>query len=123
MAKHSGRKQNAISYALRRIIYPDFEYNELVQQIMDKYGYTERSAQDIIQRAERRHKNSLKKEQEQIINDNYQLLHMIIDETLEEGDYKNSLKAIDIMNKMGGAYVEKVSLSTDGGFEIKIGNE
>lgn len=47
-------------------------------------------------------------------------LERIYQRAMENGDFKNALSALDMLNKLVGAYKEKLEISTND-FEFKIG--
>ena len=58
-----------------------------------------------------------------IVKVNKQRLEGIIDQCHEDGDKKAELQAIDLLNKMVGAYQNKLEIETNNSiFEIKLGN-
>lgn len=48
-----------------------------------------------------------------LISMNMERLDNIISDSLQDGDRKNALKAIDTQNKLAGGYEEKVKLETE----------
>lgn len=51
---------------------------------------------------------------ESIVALNMQRLDNIISDSMQNGDSKNAIKAIDTQNKLAGGYTEKVKLDADG---------
>jgi predicted ATP-grasp superfamily ATP-dependent carboligase len=51
---------------------------------------------------------------ETIRNKNIQRLSEIAEETHEECDYQNAIKAIDVLNKTANVYIDKKEINIDG---------
>lgn len=103
------RKTNAISFAYRRILM-GFEMNDIVDAVVDEYEYTKDGATGIYYKAYDIYEKQVVRESPIVITDNMKKLEAIQQEAFEKGDLQNTLKAIDMANKMVGAYTEKVSV-------------
>ena len=61
--------------------------------------------------------------QDAIKDINFDRLTSIYRQSLEEGDRKSQLKAIDLLNKMAGLYTQKVEVATEDEFKFTFTNK
>ena len=109
---------------ITRLVAIGIPREEIVHEMMDKYGYTDDVTMSKYHKAaiaamDERNKAYF----EDIAKANTQRLTAIIEEAHEAGDRKSMLTAIDMLNKMGNLYTQKVDIKTDSPiFEIKLGD-
>ena len=109
---------------ITRMVAVGYPKEEIIAELMDKYGYKD----DVTM--SKYHKAAIaamdernRKYFEDIAKANTQRLTAIIEEAHEVGDRKSMLTAIDMLNKMGNLYTQKVEIDTKNPvFEIKIGD-
>lgn len=91
--------------------------------IEKKFGIKSRSQQDVwVKRAlDDLYKDNPRREYIKEIND--ERLEKIINSTMKNDDHRNSLKAIDLSNKLNGLYTEKIEVTSDLNFNISFGEE
>ena len=117
---HRKRKTNAMAFAYRRILM-GFDINDIVKAVMDEYGYSEDGAYKIYYSAYNIYEKQVVKESPVIITENMKKLEAIQQEAFESGDLSSTLKAIDIANKMVGAYTEKIDVNAKEDIKIEFG--
>lgn len=108
---------------ITRLVAIGIPREEIIHEMMDKYGYTD----DVTM--SKYHKAAIaamdernKKYFEDIAKANTERLTAIIEDAYENGDRRSMLTAIDMLNKMGNLYTQKIDINTDSPiFEIKIG--
>lgn len=86
-------------------------YSEILNHCVDAWGLGLKTVQNIINDTLKYMRSDEAKES--LIAINTQRLDSIISESMEEKDRKSAVKAIDIQNKMSGAYTENIKLETD----------
>lgn len=109
---------------ITRMVAIGIPRDEITDELCDKYGFTDRDG------IARYHKAAIaaldernRKYFEDIAKANTQRLTAIIEEAHEVGDRKSMLTAIDMLNKMGNIYTQKIEVdSKNPVFEIKIGD-
>lgn len=116
-----GKKYQAIAYAERRILF-NWDRQDILEAIINHYGYSESSAIKCYEAAMKRVKQKYIEYQEQIAEENYKRLNAIVDEAFDNGDLKTSIDAINVINKMGNIYEQKINIKSDEGFTIKLDN-
>ena len=117
---HRKRKTNAMAFAYRRILM-GFDFKDIVNAVMEQYGYSEDGANAIYYDAYKIYEKQIVKESPVIITENMKKLEAIQQEAFESGDLSNTLKAIDIANKMVGAYTEKIDVNAKEDIKIEFG--
>lgn len=85
---------------------------DITVALMDKYGYTQRSAEDIIKKANADMAAKYEKYANKVANQNIKRLNNIIEEAYDDNDLKTALSAIDTLNKTCGVYTQKLEVST-----------
>lgn len=114
------RKTNAMAFAYRRLLM-GFDFKDIVNAVMEQYGYSEDGANAIYYDAYKIYEKQIVKESPVIITENMKKLEAIQQEAFESGDLSNTLKAIDIANKMVGAYTEKIDVNAKEEIKIDFG--
>lgn len=110
--------------AMRRVMqlvmmgYPD---KQIVQMTSEEFGSAERTMSQYLKAAVCALDDRNRGWKDKIVERNYNRLNAIIEDAYEHGDRKSALTAIDIQNKLAGAYEQKIKFDTPI-FEIKIGN-
>lgn len=110
---------------ITRLVAVGIPKEEIIHEMMDKYGYTD----DVTM--SKYHKAAIaamdernRKYFEDIAKANTQRLTAIIEEAHEVGDRKAMLTAIDMLNKMGNLYTQKIDIKSDNPiFEIILNEE
>lgn len=100
----------------------NYDYDQIIERLQDEYGYSSHSAKQLLVKNKRKLKNSVEKKIEKMAEDNINRIEAIIDECYEQRKYTDALKGIDMLNKMGGQYTQKIDLNgnLDQTFNIKI---
>lgn len=121
--RNKHRHRSAKSMAVHLIVF-NHEREEVIQSIMDEFGYAESTANNIYAEAQKRIEGYTRYNAKKIAERNIQRLDVIAEEAYDNEDYKNSIKAMDILNKMSGQYETKVNVTsdTDKPFTIKLNN-
>ena len=86
-------------------------YSEIVDNCVAAWGLGFKTVQNIVNEAIKYMTSDVAKES--LIAINTQRLDSIISESMSDKDRKNAIKAIDVQNKMSGAYTEKIKLEGD----------
>lgn len=94
-------------------------YYDIQDYIMEKYGYVEKYVQALIADAKKEMDARYEKWLDRIADKNYQRLTVIVDECMSKNNYRDAIKAIEVLNKLGNLYETKINLSSDE-FKIKI---
>lgn len=115
------RKQSAINCAMRKLAL-GLDSDEVTEIICENYGYQPTSVINILATARRRLMNSFKRDTEVIKEECYQQLKTIADEAVDNNNYKDGIKALDLINKMTGAYDQTITIKQDEPFQIKFDN-
>ena len=98
----------------------NYDYDQIIERLQDEYGYSSHSAKQLLVKNKRKLKNSVEKKIDKIAEENVARLEAIIDECYEQRKYTDALKAIDILNKMGGQYTQKIDLNGNLNQEFNI---
>ena len=103
----------------------NYDYDQIIERLQDEYGYSSHSAKQLLVKNKRKLKNSVEKKIDKMAEDNINRIEAIIDECYEQRKYTDALKAIDILNKMGGQYTQKIDLNgnLNNEFVIKVRDE
>lgn len=115
------RYSNASSMCLS-LLRMNYDYEQIIERLQDEYGYSSNSAKKVLDKNKRKLKNSVEKKIDKMAEENINRLEAIIDECYEQRKYTDALKAIDILNKMGGQYIQKLDINgtLNQEFTIKI---
>ena len=118
---NNARYSNASSMCLS-LLRMNYDYEQIIERLQDEYGYSSHSAKKVLDKNKRKLKNIVEKKIDKIADENINRLEAIIDECYEQRKYTDALKAIDILNKMGGQYTQKIDLNgtLNQDFVIKI---
>lgn len=117
------RRGVATLYAKRHILNGDTR-DEIIEQLMERYGYAQKTAGDIYAKGLQYSVKEFVEDAEVILHKNMQRLEDLIEANLEDDNTNDALKAIDMQNKLSGNYETKVAVKNDGedapAFKIKI---
>lgn len=118
---NNARYSNASSMALS-LLRMNYDYDYIIERLKDEFDYTDNSAKKVLDKNKRKLKNSVEKKIDKMAEDNINRIEAIIDECYEQRKYTDALKAIDMLNKMGGQYTQKIDLNgnLNQEFTIKI---
>lgn len=118
---NNARYANASSMALS-LLRMNYDYNDIIERLKHEYDYTDNSAKKVLDKNKRKLKKTVEKKVDKIADENIGRLEAIIDECYEQRKYNEALKAIDILNKMGGQYTQKLDINgnLNQEFTIKI---
>ena len=104
------RYSNASSMCLS-LLRMNYDYEQIIERLQDEYGYSSHSAKKVLDKNKRKLKNSVEKKIDKMAEDNINRIEAIIDECYEQRKYTDALKGIDMLNKMGGQYTQKVDIN------------
>ena len=107
---NNARYSNASSMCLS-LLRMNYDYEQIIERLQDEYGYSSHSAKKVLDKNKRKLKNSVEKKIDKMAEDNINRIEAIIDECYEQRKYTDALKAIDMLNKMGGQYTQKVDIN------------
>ena len=118
---NNARYSNASSMCLS-LLRMNYDYEQIIERLKDEFDYTDNSAKKVLDKNKRKLKNSVEKKIDKMAEDNINRIEAIIDECYEQRKYTDALKAIDMLNKMGGQYTQKIDLNgnLNQEFTIKI---
>lgn len=88
--------------------------DEIVAAAVERYGYKESTAWKYLQKAKDLLLASTTKTMEAIVEKNVERLTAIAEAASDGDSYADAIKAIDLLNKMSGAYIEKKEVKIDG---------
>ena len=100
----------------------NYDYDQIIERLKEEYGYSSHSAKQLLVKNKRKLKNSVEKKIDKMAEENINRIEAIIDECYEQRKYTDALKAIDMLNKMGGQYTQKLDINgnLNQEFTIKI---
>lgn len=107
------RRVNILQFTKRRVD-EGYERGDILNMLMDEYGISEKTSERYYTRAKELLTYSMVWDAETIRNKNIQRLSEIAEETHEECDYQNAIKAIDVLNKTANVYIDKKEINIDG---------
>ena len=116
---NNARYSNASSMALS-LLRMNYDYDYIIERLKDEFDYTDNSAKKVLDKNKRKLKNSVEKKIDKMAEDNINRIEAIIDECYEQRKYTDALKAIDMLNKMGGQYTQKIDLNGNLNQEFNI---
>ena len=121
---NNARYSNASSMCLS-LLRMNYDYDYIIERLKDEFDYTDNSAKKVLDKNKRKLKNSVEKKIDKMAEDNINRIEAIIDECYEQRKYTDALKGIDMLNKMGGQYTQKVDINgnLNQEFLIKIRDE
>lgn len=102
-------------------IISGYKKNTIAKLLCNEVGLKYDAAQFVATKAWKDVLKAGKDREEGLRERNMQRLEFIYAEAMKNGDYKAANTAVDLLNKMGQFYKEKVELSTDE-FEFVIGS-
>lgn len=119
--KGNSRYANASSMCLS-LLRMNYENSDIIERLKEEYGYSSNSARKVVDKVKKKLKQTLEKKYDKIAEENINRLEAIVDECYEQRRYNEALKAIDILNKLGGVYTTKldVNANVNNEFVIKI---
>ena len=94
-------------------------YTEILHECQEQWGLSDKTLQNVINETLAYMRSDVAKES--LIAMNMQRLDDLYAESRNEGDRKSAIKAIDVQNKMAGAYTENIKI--DGDSEINLNFE
>ena len=94
-------------------------YSEILSECVASWGLGIKSVQNIINETLQYMRSEETKET--LISMNNERLDNIISESMNEGDRKSAIKAIDVQNKLIGGYTENIKI--DGNSDITLNFE
>lgn len=121
---NNARYSNASSMCMS-LLRMNYDYEQIIERLKDEFDYTDNSAKKVLDKNKRKLKNSVEKKIDKMAEDNINRIEAIIDECYEQRKYTDALKAIDMLNKMGGQYTTKIDINgtLNQEFKIKIRDE
>lgn len=110
--KHNNRV-NCLMWMKVRLVnnLPD---DEIIAGAVERYGYKESSAEKYLQKAKDLLIAAETKTMEAIVEKNVERLTAIAEAASDGDSYADAIKAIDLLNKMSGAYIEKKEVKLEG---------
>lgn len=99
-----------------------YENSDIIERLKEEYGYSDNSARKLLDKVKKKLKQTVERKYEKIAEENVNRLEAIIDECYEQRRYNEALKAIDVLNKIGGVYTTKLDINgtLNQDFVIKI---
>lgn len=101
----------AKQYMIISDIAKGMTYTEIVNKYVNEWGLGLKTVQNYVVEAVAYMRSDAAKES--LIAMNLERLDNLYSESVKEKDRKNALKAIDTINKMSGAYTERVKIEGD----------
>lgn len=86
-------------------------YTEILKECQEAWGLSDKTLQNVINETLQYMRSDEAKES--LISMNMQRLDDIYAESRKKGDRKSAVKAVDVQNKMIGAYTENVKIEGD----------
>lgn len=86
-----------------------------------KAGYKYKSAQEIIRRVARELNDTIEAKKVELVNHNIGILQNVIEQTMEDRDFRTSLLAIGELNRVLHAYDQKVEVKIENNFGFDFG--
>lgn len=120
-SRTNARYVNASSMTLS-LLRMGYDNGDIIERLKDEYGYSDNSAKKVVDKVKKKLKQTLEKKYDKLAEENINRLEAIVDECYEQRRYNEALKAIDILNKLGGVYTTKldVNANVNNEFVIKI---
>ena len=103
--------QDAKRYLIINDIAQGMTYMDIVNKYEQEWGLGLKSVQNIVNDTINFMRSDEAKES--LIAANMMRLENIITDSMDDGDRKNAIKAIDTQNKLAGGYTEKVKIEGD----------
>lgn len=95
-------------------------FKECCEYLQGHYGYKKRGADKFVRETNKQLREHYEKYAKNLAAYNLSRLTEIVNDCQAEGKYNEALKAIDILNKMGGLYTKKVEIKTEEPIEISF---
>lgn len=96
------------------LIRQGYERDDIIQQIVEDYGYTQSTAMGLYYEAQKEATRSIEDYIKEASKSNVQRLLGIIDQCYADKRYGEAMKGIDMLNKMGGLYApEEHNINTN----------
>lgn len=84
-------------------------------------GYKYKSAQEIIRRVARELNDTIEAKKAELVNHNIGILQNVIEQTMQDRDFRTSLLAISELNRVLHAYDQKVEVKIENNFGFDFG--
>lgn len=96
------------------LIRQGYERDDIIQRIIEDYGYAQSTAMDLYYEAMKEAARSIDDYIKEASKSNVQRLLGIIDQCYADKRYGEAMKGIDMLNKMGGLYApEEHNINTN----------
>jgi hypothetical protein len=123
MKKPKQNNGHGITFEARRyLIIQDIaagmKYSEILHKCMEEWGVGQKTAEMYFTEATDYLRSDRTKEN--LIAMNTERLDDIYNKSMEGGDFKSAIKAIDTQNKLVGGYEEKVKIETEGEINLNF---
>jgi len=102
---------DARRYLIISDIAKGMRYSDIVRKYAEAWDLSCRTVEMIVDDAIKFMRDESTKDT--LIAMNMQRLDSIISDSMDDGDRKNAIKAIDTQNKLAGGYTEKVKIEGD----------
>ena len=107
-ARYANAQQCCLS-----LLRMNYENSDIIERLKEEYCYSDNSARKLLDKVKKKLKQTLERKYDKIAEENVGRLEAIIDETYEQKKYNEMLKAVDLLNKMGGVYTTKVDINAN----------
>lgn len=116
-------QQQTLHLELVRRLRMGFAVFEIVDWLMAEHNFSREEAKQVMNNIRKELDEYYKAEMGDMARKNLERLENIISELYLRKEYKNLLTAIDLSNKTGQVYTQKVDITSNNQqFEIKIAN-
>ena len=113
----------AVSAAFN-LIMKDMDRDEVISIVSERFNYAESTSTEIYQQAMKSVERWKSMDTETIKSRNLQRLDKLVNDTIDDNDRNNLIKAIDLQNKTAGVYVDKKDVNISGDvISFKFGND
>ena len=102
---------DAKRYMIISMVAKGMKYSDIVDTCVGEWGLSLKTVQNIVNETIQYMRSDEAKET--LIAMNTERLDNIISDSMNDKDRRSAIKAIDIQNKMAGAYTEKVKIEGD----------
>lgn len=106
-----------------RMVQMGYDHSDINQKLVDEFGYTKESANDVIYKTAKEIDKKFEKYADGVVYRNLKKLETLVSETYDKEKYKECMTALDLINKMTNVYTQNVKIDGNGDFNIKIGNK
>lgn len=111
-------KADARRFLIINDIAQGMKYTDILWKYVKEWGLKPKSVELILNETISFMRSDTTKEN--LIAMNMERLDNIISDSMEEGDRKSAIKAIDTQNKLAGGYTEKVKIEGDSEINLKF---